>query len=354
MDGKCSCINGYTGEACDKEACPGACSGHGMCVELDASDGAGALEALGLDVNAFVKSVQENVAPSIASVVDGPIEKIVEDDTSASNAKTDVVSRGSTKVANMTAGLLGSVVAKMFSSGGEMKGRCVCEEPYAPPSCASVRCPSDCSGHGTCSEGECVCDEGFTGFDCSELVCVPSPDCSKNGDCIEGVCVCFAGFTDEACSTRETCPNDCSGHGKCGRGGICECDAKYSGRDCAWSVGCENFCSGRGSCVEDKCVCSKMFTGPDCSRAACPNDCSGRGDCVGGLCMCEAGYEGDDCSQESLWPLRCVTVRRGMESTSECTRGWKKKVAVGSKVLELKFASEDDTLPTATVLESKK
>ena len=109
-------------------------TGHGLCVELDASDGAGALEALGLDVNAFVKSVQENVAPSIASVVDGPIEKIVEDDTKASNAKNHVVSKGSNKVANMTAGLLGSVVAEMFSSGGEMKGRCVCEEPYAPPS----------------------------------------------------------------------------------------------------------------------------------------------------------------------------------------------------------------------------
>ena len=114
-------------------------------MELDASDGAGALEALGLDVTAFVKSVQEKVAPSIASVVDGPIEKIVEDDTKASNAKSNVVSKGSTKVANMTAGLLGSVVAEMFSSGGEMKGRCVCEEPYAPPSCASVRCPNDCS-----------------------------------------------------------------------------------------------------------------------------------------------------------------------------------------------------------------
>lgn len=112
-------------------------------MELDASDGAGALEALGLDVNAFVKSVEENVSPSIASVVDGPIEEIVQDDTSASNAKTDVVSRGSVKVANMTAGLLGSVVAKMFSSGGKMKGRCICEEPYAPPSCASV-CRREC------------------------------------------------------------------------------------------------------------------------------------------------------------------------------------------------------------------
>lgn len=353
VNGKCKCINGYTGDACDVEACPGACSGHGLCVELDENAGTAALEALGVDVKTFLRTVEEEVSPSIANVVTGPINHIIEDQAKAGNAKTSVISTGSQLVANSTASLLGKTFASVFSAGGQKKGRCQCEEPYAPPSCASVRCPNDCSGHGVCSDSQCICEEGFAGHDCSKLVCTPSPNCNGNGDCIQGTCVCYAGWAGDGCGREETCPNDCSGHGACGRGGICKCDAKYSGRDCSWSVNCFNFCSGRGSCVMDKCVCEPQFAGDDCSRAACPGDCSGHGDCVGGVCLCEPGFTGEDCSQSSLWPLRCTTVRRGLESTTDCRRGWTNKPSSGAKVLDFRYATPDSELPTATIIEGK-
>merc|ERR1719453_149855 len=109
---------------------------------------------------------------------------MIEDVAKATSAKANVVSKGSLGVANMTASLLGEAVASVFSNGAIKKGRCICEEPYAPPSCASVRCPNDCSGHGVCSDSQCICEEGFSGHDCSTLVCTPIADCSGNGDCI--------------------------------------------------------------------------------------------------------------------------------------------------------------------------
>merc|ERR1740133_814955 len=81
-----------------------------------------------------------------------------------------------------------------------------------------------------------------------------------------------------------------------------------------------------------------------CGRVACPKDCSEHGDCVGGLCLCEAGYVGDDCSQSALWPLRCTTVRRGMSSSSTCSRGWVNIPAPGSKVLDLSFEADKPTI----------
>jgi len=340
VQGKCDCVNGFTGKDCSIEACPGACAGHGRCVEFGAGDGVKALESLGLDVDALVTKLETTVGADITAVLDPPIEAVVSDDIKASRTKQAVAEYSTSAVANVSTRILSEEFAKVFSSGEIKRGRCICEEPYAPPNCESVRCPKDCSGHGLCHEGNCICEEGFAGMDCSEVVCVPSPDCSGNGACIKGECVCNAGWADDGCGTREVCPNDCTGHGECERGGICKCDPEYTGKDCAWSVGCMNFCSGRGDCVADKCICDPLFTGPDCSQVACPGDCSENGDCVHGLCMCEAGYTGDDCSQNALWPLRCTTVRKGMSTTSQCSRGWVNVPSPGSKVLDLEFEAD--------------
>ena len=62
----------------------------------------------------------------------------------------------------------------------------------------------------------------------------------------------------------EGCPNDCSGRGVCVQG-ECACELGWDGDDCGDAV-CPNGCSGRGKCLESgRCVCSRLFTGPDCA-----------------------------------------------------------------------------------------
>jgi len=116
--GKCQCLPGYTGEACQRTICPSGCSGHGSCqTELRfASDGLPA------------------------------------------NAK----------------GYTGY--------DGDQQYGCKCDKGYRGPDCGSIECPSgpdvlladggmegmDCSGRGLCdySTGVCRCFKGYYGERC--------------------------------------------------------------------------------------------------------------------------------------------------------------------------------------------
>ena len=65
-------------------------------------------------------------------------------------------------------------------------------------SCTESLCPSNCNGHGFCTDAGCVCYDGWKGEECETPIC----------------------------------PHDCTGHGVCEAGG-CKCDVGRSGDDCS-------------------------------------------------------------------------------------------------------------------------
>lgn len=64
-------------------------------------------------------------------------------------------------------------------------------------------CPTNCSGHGLCTDNGCLCDEGFSGTSCSEFTCYPS---CGTGSCVaENLCECASGFFGIGCNTVDIC-----------------------------------------------------------------------------------------------------------------------------------------------------
>ncbi|XP_012513181.1 PREDICTED: tenascin-N [Propithecus coquereli] len=109
----CRCERGWAGAACEEPACPGACSGHGRCV-----DG--------------------------RCVCDEPY---VGADCGFPACPEDCSGRGAC-----------------------VRGVCRCHEDFTSEDCSERRCPGDCGGHGFCDAGECYCEDGFTGLDCAQVV----------------------------------------------------------------------------------------------------------------------------------------------------------------------------------------
>uniref|UniRef100_A0A2K6E480 Tenascin-N n=1 Tax=Macaca nemestrina TaxID=9545 RepID=A0A2K6E480_MACNE len=109
----CHCEEGREGPACEQLACPGACSGHGRCV-----DGHCLCHEPYVGADCGYPACPENC-----------------------------------------------------SGHGEcVRGVCQCHEDFTSEDCSERRCPGDCSGHGFCDTGECYCEEGFTGLDCAQVV----------------------------------------------------------------------------------------------------------------------------------------------------------------------------------------
>jgi len=138
----------------------------------------------------------------------------------------------------------------------------------------AARCPSACSGHGSCGVDDvCTCWKNWQGFDCAERTCEFGiawatdssfdphyyAECSAKGICDRetGECVCFDGYTGAACK-RSVCPNDCSGHGKCR---LIQ-DLPNANSPVAYTLWDTDKIQG--------CVCDGGYTGADCSQRLCP------------------------------------------------------------------------------------
>lgn len=120
--GKCSCLPGYTGEACQRTVCPNSCSGHGACQT---------------ELRFAVDGLSSNAGPNGYIAYDR-----------------------------------------------EQQYGCKCDAGYRGPDCSQVECPSgpdvlgadggaegmDCSGRGLCdySTGVCKCFRGFFGERCEQ------------------------------------------------------------------------------------------------------------------------------------------------------------------------------------------
>ncbi|XP_055480532.1 tenascin-N [Psammomys obesus] len=109
----CHCEEGWEGADCELPTCPGACNGHGRCV-----DGRCVCDEPYVGVDCAYGACPQNC-----------------------------------------------------SGNGEcVRGVCRCYEDFTAEDCSERRCPGDCSGHGFCDTGECYCELGFTGPDCSQVV----------------------------------------------------------------------------------------------------------------------------------------------------------------------------------------
>ncbi|XP_043342094.1 tenascin-N isoform X1 [Cervus canadensis] len=109
----CHCEHGWEGADCERLACPGACSGHGRCV-----NGSCVCEPPYVGADCAYPACPENCS----------------------------------------------------GHGTCVRGVCQCHEDFTSEDCSERRCPGDCSGHGFCDTGECYCEEGFTGLDCARVV----------------------------------------------------------------------------------------------------------------------------------------------------------------------------------------
>ncbi|XP_068394488.1 tenascin-N [Eschrichtius robustus] len=109
----CYCEQGWEGADCERPACPGACSGHGRCV-----DGRCLCEQPYVGADCAYPACAENCS----------------------------------------------------GHGVCVRGVCQCHEDFTSEDCSERRCPGDCSGHGFCDTGECYCEEGFTSLDCAQVV----------------------------------------------------------------------------------------------------------------------------------------------------------------------------------------
>uniref|UniRef100_F6QEY7 Tenascin N n=2 Tax=Ornithorhynchus anatinus TaxID=9258 RepID=F6QEY7_ORNAN len=109
----CQCDVGWGGPDCSLPSCPGACSGHGRCV-----DGQCICDEPYVGEDCGYLPCPENCS----------------------------------------------------GNGVCVRGVCQCHEDFTSEDCSEKRCPNDCSGHGFCDTGECYCEEGFTSLDCSEVL----------------------------------------------------------------------------------------------------------------------------------------------------------------------------------------
>eukprot|EP00073_Rattus_norvegicus_P051923 XP_017454307.1 PREDICTED: tenascin-N isoform X3 [Rattus norvegicus] len=109
----CHCDQGWEGADCEQPTCPGACSGHGRCVDGQC-------------------------------VCDQPYVGV---DCAYAACPQDCSGHGVC-----------------------VRGVCQCHKDFTAEDCSEQRCPGDCSGNGFCDTGECYCEMGFTGPDCSQVV----------------------------------------------------------------------------------------------------------------------------------------------------------------------------------------
>jgi len=137
---------------------------------------------------------------------------------------------------------------------------CVCNSTWTGRSCASRRCPDDCSGtsRGICNTKtwECSCLEPWIGDACQESKCLAVWMCSEfdavlsvRDDVVVNRCVILIVFLKHMSlsSFTESCLGNCNYRGKCDNG-TCVCGDWWTGAKCEVPR-CKNNCSSQGACV---------------------------------------------------------------------------------------------------------
>jgi len=333
-DGTCTCIPGYTGDACESY-CPNACSGHGECTM-------GAC--------------------------------LCQSGYSGDDCSSETCCSG-------------------HGDCSEPGSPCRCDEGWMGENCDVPAECSDptCSGHGECDKGKCVCDGGWTGLACDDPpkecpICPEGGTCDRssgicfcssvpcaNGtsassssfssssssssssagtvgflnvaglqgqslegdatsDCgsIEGRgswsstlggCVCNGLYHGSYCELKHCSDYDaenpskleCSGNGVCSPQGLCLCfpgwgkAASKSGENLCADTVCPVDCGEHGVCQDNVCICQDGFQGPACREPKCENDCSGHGQCgfntpnSAAECVCEYGWALPDCATKAFY-----------------------------------------------------
>ncbi|XP_022239152.1 teneurin-m-like isoform X2 [Limulus polyphemus] len=206
-------------------------------------------------------------------------------------------------------------------------GICSCEPDYAGDSCAYRVCPVLCSGRGHYTSGECICNPGWKGKECQfredecEVV-----DCNGHGDCADGKCQCYPGYKGDYCEEIGCLDPDCSRHGIC-VSGMCLCRKGWKGADCSEpdsdTLRCLPNCSGHGQFDFElqRCVCNDHWNGPDCSQEKCDLECGPNGKCQDKQCVCLDGWSGTSCA-EKLCDFRCDEHGKCKNGTCICIQGW--------------------------------
>jgi len=128
--GKCMCLPGYEGKACQRTTCPNSCSGNGICKTL----------------HEIAKLNSEN-----------------------------------TEWANVDGMDYANIKYQDSWDSSKIRG-CECDPGWRGPDCSEKECPSTsdplgghgsesgrtCSGRGLCVQGVCQCHDGYFGQDCSQ------------------------------------------------------------------------------------------------------------------------------------------------------------------------------------------
>eukprot|EP00750_Incisomonas_marina_P008119 INCI15248.1.p1 GENE.INCI15248.1~~INCI15248.1.p1 ORF type:complete len:2168 (-),score=185.95 INCI15248.1:165-6668(-) len=316
--GECVCEYGFTGDACERKACPNDCHNRGTC----RADGT-------CDCGKHFGAADCSFAKCTAGLSD--------------------------EVLTAEAAGLSPRLPTCGGHGQCVNGTCFCEAGYTGAQCTLTACKDMCNYHGRCGrDGRCLCDAGWKGDSCQHRYVVPhhglllagdadppecfqgwtGPDCgtaqcprncsnspsttgnSSHGECRDGKCHCAAGWTGESCAQR-ACPHQCRSHGTCGHDGRCRCDDGFTGDSCSVRYVEHGFCNA----ADGTCTCGPVHTlpnfpgqqweGPACNRRSCPGNCSahlGQGQCKGdrtsATCLCKVGFTGEDCSL-SACPSGC-------------------------------------------------
>jgi len=260
-DGRCECLAGWTGDACDRLECPLECGIHATCTSGQCVCNSGWLG----------EQCSEPAPVCLDTACSWPHGYCSNNGTS-----------------------------------------CACAPGWTGTECGDPECWDGCSGHGSCTEaGRCFCMGGWSGERCDVPPCPGEPPCSRHGRCVAPspsnthtpTCECFSGYVGVACERLEGCAAGCGAHGHCVRG-ACECDAGWTGIRCEVRS-CAEGCSDHGRCVDGACECFSGWAGSSCDVSKCPNACSSHGHCIGVSCQCAGGWRGDDCAESIGCPEGC-------------------------------------------------